>query len=131
MSRSERIETDACGISRRWSIAPHLARMLVRTNEFVRQAFSADGLRWPGLYILSGFRTVQRQAAVNPDNPNSLHLRCPALAVDLRVGDAPASTTPIELWAIVGQRFKLLGGRWGGDFPVPDPNHFDVSSVGL
>ena len=126
MPSSEPIENDLCGISRRWVLDPTLAGMLVRTEAWVERIFSAEGLRWPGLYIISGYRTAQQQAEINPDNPQSLHVRCPSLAVDLRVGDVPASVTPLDIWQIVGNAWRAQGGRWGGDFPKPDVNHFDL-----
>ena len=84
--------------------------------------FASEGLRWPGLWIISGFRTPSLQLELNPSVPNSFHTTCPSLAVDLRVADLPASTTP-EFWNFLGPIWKSLGGTWGGDFN--DPNHFD------
>ncbi len=125
---SERVAIgDDCGLSRRWRLEPTLAAMLGRLEARAQDAFSAEGLRWPGIFVISGYRSPQRQAQVNPDAPNSLHVRCPALAVDLRVGDLPASSTPLELWSFLGQLWKALGGRWGGDFTPRDPNHFDLA----
>jgi len=99
--------------------------MLVRTESYFEQVFSSEGLRWPGLYIISGHRTADEQREINPSNPNSLHVECPALAVDLRVGDVPASITPEEIWKGIGDVWAIQGGRWGGDFTPPDLNHFD------
>jgi len=127
--RSERIGSDACGLSRRWSLEPVLAGMLIATERQANQIFSSEGLGWPGLFIISGYRSPSLQFRVNPLNPSSLHTRCPSLAVDLRVADTPASVTPLALWAFVGDIWKRLGGRWGGDFPVPDPNHFSMPSI--
>lgn len=65
---------------------------------------------------------------LNPGEPPataSLHLRSPALAADLRVGNQPASLTPPTVWASLGSRWEQLGGRWGGRFTPPDYNHFD------
>jgi len=121
---------DACGLSRRWVLDPGLADMLVRLDGRARAIFSAEGLRWPGIFIISGHRTSARQARVNPTVPRSLHTQCPSLAADLRVGDAPASTTATEVWAFLGTLWKALGGRWGGDFrPEPDFNHFEALTV--
>jgi len=88
---------------------------------------AAEGVRWPGAYIISGYRTATEQEAVNPSEPLSLHRRCPALAVDLRVGDTPASLTPFDTWGELGAIWKNLGGGWGGDFAVPDLNHFFIA----
>ncbi len=124
---SERVrDGDDCGLSRRWRIHPLLARNLGTLDRRAADVFSAEGLRWPGVFVISGYRSAARQAAINPSAPQSLHTRCPALAVDLRVGDFPASTTPLDLWAVLGTIWKTLGGRWGGDFRPIDPNHFDL-----
>jgi len=129
-SRSEPVGTDSCSLSRRWLISPRLAHMVIRLEALASDLFSAEGLRWPGLYIISGYRSPEKQAHLNPLAPQSKHTRCPALAVDLRVGDLPASTTPLELWLFVGQLWKTLGGRWGGDFrPEPDNNHFEEITI--
>jgi len=99
--------------------------MLVQLDQRARETFAAEGLRWPGINIISGFRTQSQQAQVNPDVPDSLHTRCPSLAADLRVGDLPASTTPIDLWRFLGAIWQRQGGRWGGTFRTPDVNHFE------
>jgi hypothetical protein len=113
-------------------LAPRLAAMFVSLEQRASQIFSAEGLRWPGIYLISGFRSRARQVDVNPLVPTSLHTRCPSMAGDLRVGDTPASTTAVEVWAFLGAIWKALGGRWGGDFrPEPDLNHFEELSVGV
>ena len=127
---SGRIERDACGLSTRWVLDPGLAVMLVSLEGRAAAIFSAEGLRWPGLFIISGHRTSGQQAEVNPTVPQSLHTQCPSLAADLRVGDVPASTTATEVWAFLGTLWKAIGGRWGGDFrPKPDFNHFEKLTV--
>jgi len=108
-----------------------VADMLVRLNEWAADQFSAEGLRWPGIFIISGFRSGRFQAVINPLAPKSLHTRCPALAVDLRVGDIPASLTTVEVWSFLASRWGQMGGRWGGRFTPPDNNHFDVPSLDL
>jgi hypothetical protein len=113
---------DVCGLQRRWSIAPIVAQALLAMEEVARRDFAAQGLPWPGLYVISGYRSREHQAQVNPAVLSSFHTTCPALAVDLRVGDLPASTTA-EFWPYLGQIWKSLGGTWGGTFD--DPNHFD------
>ena len=121
---------DACSLSRRFILDPGLADMLVRLEGRAAAIFSAEGLRWPGIFVISGHRSAARQAEVNPTVPRSLHTQCPSLAADLRVGDTPASTTATEVWAFLGTLWKALGGRWGGDFrPKPDYNHFEALTV--
>jgi len=66
----------------------------------------------------------QAEAAVQ-----SRHLYCPALAVDLRVGNQPASLTPPTVWAALGVPWETMGGRWGGRFDPPDYNHFDIDPM--
>ena len=100
--------------------------MLVTLETLAREIFSAKGFHWPGVFIISGFRSARLQAVINPAAPKSLHTRCPSMAADLRVGDLPASTTPTEFWAFLGTLWKSMGGRWGGDFKTPDPNHFEM-----
>lgn len=100
------------------------------TNEAARQRIP---FAWPGLYIVSGYRTSTAQAFLNPNAPDSLHVRCPALAIDLRVGNIPGLEAGV-IWAWLGARWKMVGGRWGGNFiwqgsPLPNPsewNHFDL-----
>jgi len=128
---SERISRDSCSISRRWKIHPDLARMLIALQDMASDVFSSQGLRFPGLWIISGFRSPALQAQINPAAPDSLHTRCPSMAVDLRVGNLPASTTP-EFWPVLGTLWRSLGGRWGGDFrPNPDVNHFEMLAVSV
>jgi len=105
--------------------------MVVALDERAHAEFSTQGLRFPGLYIISGYRTPAAQAAVNPAAPNSLHTRCPALAVDLRVGDLPASVTDPVIWGGLGRWWNEMGGRWGGTFTPPDWNHFDLGTAGF
>jgi len=125
MASHSPVGTDACSIQRRWAIRALVADTAVGVESAAVQIFSAEGLRWPGLWIISGYRSERLQSQINPANPASLHSTCPSLAIDMRVGDVPASVTPYEQWAFVGTLWKARGGRWGGDFPVPDLNHFD------
>lgn len=131
---SERIEGagGSCQLARRWTLDPALARMLVALDERVRARVAAHGARWPGLWIISGHRNRPTAPALNPNQPpaeESWHLRCPALAADLRVGNAPASLTDPSVWALVGVEWEALGGRWGGRFKTPDWNHFDAPQL--
>ena len=103
--------------------------MLVTLEAEASQIFSSQGFRWPGLWIISGFRSRRLQSRINPSAEKSRHSFCPSLAADLRVGDLPASTTPTEFWAFLGTLWKAMGGRWGGDFRTPDVNHFDMGLV--
>lgn len=127
---SERLSTtDSCSLSRRWSIAPALADMLLSLEARAQEIFSAQGIRWPGLFIISGYRSARLQAELNPAAPLSLHRFCPSLAVNLRVADISASLTP-TFWPFLGTIWKAMGGRWGGDFrPEPDVNHFELPAV--
>ena len=100
--------------------------MLVALENRATEILSAEGFRGPDLYIISGYRSARLQSRVNPLAPRSRHTFCPSMAADLRVADLPASTTPFEFWAFLGQIWKAMGGRWGGHFSTPDPNHFDI-----
>jgi len=131
MGSSNRVGNDACSLARRWVLEPALAALLVRLDGMAATAFAAQGLRWPGLWIISGYRSAASQRALNPSVTKSFHTRCPSLAADLRVGDQPASITTQEIWAFLGTRWESLGGRWGGRFSPPDPNHFDLASLSI
>jgi len=87
---------------------------------------AAEGIRWPSLYIISGHRSKEAQKEANPTQPVSYHRNCPALAVDLRVGNVFASITPFDVWKFYAELFELEGVLWGGDpdFPILDVNHF-------
>ena len=129
--RSERVSDagGSCELARRWGLSPAFARMLLTLEEKVSSRVAANGARWPGLWIISGRRQAPVPSALNPDQPaaeESLHLACPALAADLRVGNQPASLTDPSVWALVGVEWETLGGRWGGRFNPPDWNHFDA-----
>ncbi len=83
---------------------------------------------FPPIYIISGHRTEAENARVG-GAPDSRHKDCPATAADLRVGPTPGfegAAGSLEIWQILGGWWKLHGGRWGGDFSTPDPNHFDL-----
>lgn len=127
--RVERISSDPCGLARRWLLDPQLATDLVRLDRWASERISTARVGWPGLFIISGHRTTPLVPALSPDAPaatQSLHLLCPSLAADLRVGNAPASFTPLELWTALGLQWERQGGRWGGRFEPSDPNHFDI-----
>jgi len=91
------------------------------------------GLPWQGfktmppLYIISGQRSEKHNKEIG-GAPASFHLRRPSLAADLRVGQIAGADSD-EIWAILGGWWRLHGGRWGGTFSDPDPNHFDIGGV--
>jgi len=129
-----RADADACLLSRRFLLAPALVQMVQNLDRWADREIARTGLRWPGLYVISGQRTAAVQAQVNPDAPASLHTRCPSVAVDLRLGTV-AGLPADSVWELLGGRWKLMGGRWGGDFsPGKDlfgvnrqeQNHFDL-----
>lgn len=137
--RSERVEDDPGGLVRRWDLDPSTACAVVALELEARCTLSPGGIRWPGLFVISGYRSRPVASALAPDQApaaQSLHMarrdgRPASLAVDLRVGNLPASTTPLEIWSALGSLWKRLvpGGRWGGDFDPPDVNHFDMGST--
>jgi len=126
MSLPERVGSDWCGLARRWTLAPKLAQDVVTLDEWATAELATAGIRWGGLYIISGRRTPQEQFKINPFAPNSLHVRCPSLAVDLRLVDRASTLTEAQTWAFLGQRWEFFGNRWGGRFKPPDINHFDL-----
>ncbi len=95
-------------------------------DQWAGQELAAQGVRWDGLYIISGHRDEGYQLILNPAAPRSLHTRCPSLAADLRVANQPATLTEIQTWFWLGQRWEFMGHRWGGRFRPPDLNHFDM-----
>jgi len=119
------IGNDACQLSNRWKLSPVLASMLVRLEQ--QASAELSGL-WPGLYVISGYRSPTHNADVGGVT-NSFHTRCPSLAVDLRVGSIRGLGSE-EVWTILGGMWRLMGGRWGGSFRSPDFNHFDIGGVG-
>jgi len=126
MSLPTRIGSDACDLALKWKIDDRLARMLVGLDLWAAERFKKVNIRWPGLFIISGYRSSERQATLNPEAPNSLHTRCPAMAADLRIANVAASISTEAQWQWLGAQWKIMGGRWGGDFSTPDLNHFDL-----
>lgn len=123
---NERITPDWCGLAERWTLDPRLAEDLLLLDQWSAAELSAEGVRWAGLYIISGYRSPSVQIIVNPSAPRSLHTYCPSLAADLRVANEPAFHTLIQTWYALGQRWEFMGHRWGGRFRPPDLNHFDL-----
>lgn len=82
--------------------------------------------RFPPLFIISGHRTASHNREVG-GAPDSRHVCSPSLAADLRMGRMEGFEKGAE-WDILGGWWKLnaIGGRWGGSFRDPDPNHFDL-----
>lgn len=142
--RSERVnEADPNGLAGRWGLDPILAAAVVDLEKWAVCEMAACGLRWPGIYVISGYRPdpVERQLGASPTTAaRSLHMVTrdgapAALAVDIRVGNIPASVTPLEFFGWLSRGWKIvtvgLGGRWGGDFQEPDINHFDLGNNSL
>jgi len=67
-----------CGLSGGWKLDPAFAARLVSLDRWAEERMADPGLSWPGLFIISGYRSTARQAELNPDAPDSLHTRCPA-----------------------------------------------------
>ena len=133
--RSERVASSTPeGVAGRWGIADRLALALHALDCRAAQLFEsqAGGLCWPGIWIISGYRTDPLEPSLNPGTSaaaSSFHMVRPALAADLRVGNAPASTTDPSVWAFLGQIWEQqFNVRWGGRFNPPDWNHFDLGN---
>jgi len=124
MSLPSRVGTDACEIERSWYVAPFLARNLVRMKAHFDRAFRPTGFPFPDIWIISGSRSPEHNREVG-GAPDSRHLRCPAEAVDLRIGNIQGLDS-LQVWQMLGGWWELNGGRWGGRFSTPDPNHFDL-----
>jgi len=119
-------------LQRRWTLDPTLVRLLQELDRWAAGRFAELGLRWFGISIISGYRSKARQARENPDAPDSLHTTCPALAVDLRMGNLRGVEAD-TVWEWLGAQWQVLGGRWGGGFTGGLPgvnrreqNHFDL-----
>ncbi len=124
MALPSRVGPEWCDLANRWNLDPTLASMLVRLENTAAQEFSRF---WPGLYIISGYRSPSHNADVG-GVPGSFHTRCPSLAADLRIGNV-AGVDTAEIWAILGGMWRLMGGKWGGTFTTPDLNHFDIGGA--
>lgn len=117
----ERIRA-GCDQPSRWGLDPTLWRMLSNMDIWASIAFEEADIPYPGLWLLSGFRTPEENYLVG-GVPDSRHMNCPATAADLRFGSVAGVSAP-AIWAWFGARWKWLGGRWGGEFG--DDNHFDL-----
>jgi len=125
----QRINGDACGLSRRWILSPILAEGLVQLQRRAQERFASTPFDWPGLWIIGGHRTFARQASLNPAVEDSLHTRCPSLAADLRVGTI-AGLPRTFLLDLAGEIWMTMGFRWGGTFSdFPNPAHFDIGRI--
>ena len=75
--------------------------------------------------ITSGLRTAERQQELIVSGLTTAVRSHPLTgrAVDLAFLGVPQA--PWEWFAAGGALWKTMGGRWGGDFGIPDPLHFD------
>jgi len=119
-----RIGTDECALARRWKLQPALASKLVALSNQWKREIEKGGLGAPDLYVVSGYRTLDHNREIGGAE-DSRHIRCPSEAVDLRVGNV-VGIDNLQVWQILGGMWRLRGGRWGGTFADPDPNHFDL-----
>lgn len=125
----EAIHGDACSLAGRWILSPILAGGLVLLERRAQERFASRSLSWPGLWIISGQRSLADQARLNPNVKDSLHVRCPALAADLRVGSL-AGFPRDALLDFAGGLWMAMGFRWGGLFrDFPNRAHFDIGRV--
>lgn len=116
--------TDPCDIITRWKVTPEVAAralLLARAAPF-------------SVSIISGYRSPERQReladAGRPAAPVDVsnHTRCPATALDWRVGVTVTDSVKAEF----GRAAVFAGFRWGGGSPVDengipsDWNHVDL-----
>lgn len=123
--------TDPCVLAPRWGISLELARKLVAASSDKDLPFS--------LSIISGFRTCEHQAELNPAlpccdsgrRPCSTHTTCPATGADLW----PSVAVTNAVKAHFGRAVVLAGLRWGGGSPKDqdgypvDWNHVDLGPI--
>lgn len=106
-------------------------------GDFVAEQLTPERVRGPDIWIISGYRSPQLQASINPSVTNSCHSTCPAVAADLRLGSFSFGREEANLWAILGGWWVTHTlGRWGGTFSFPgsrpgdinvrEMNHFDL-----
>jgi len=100
--------------------------MLIQLDQWAKRTLEAQGFSWAGLRVISGYRSTELQARLNPDAPNSRHRQCPATAADLRLGPHDFDVENNLIWDWLGAKWALMGGRWGGRFRTRDQNHFDL-----
>lgn len=128
---------DACALAQQWGLDQRLAENIVRLEAMAVQRFRVPGtaIQWPGLFVISGFRTEAENAVVG-GSTGSRHLRCPSLAIDLQMGSVEGVDS-VEVWQILGGMWEFNGwGRWGGRFSAPpgsvntrEMNHFDTGAL--
>jgi len=119
----ERVRTD-CNIVRRWKVDARLWQMVLSLDAWASTEFKKVGVPYPGIVLFSAFRTASHNRSVG-GVPNSRHLTCPSTAVDLQFGSVAGVSSP-QILGWLGARWISLGGRWGGTFAEPSPNHFDL-----
>lgn len=80
--------------------------------------------------VTSARRSVKRQLQLKPaaglykaDPATSRHVQ--GRAFDLAIAGFAWQEVPIRYWRWLGDVWKGVGGRWGGDFRRPDVIHFD------
>jgi len=119
----ERVRPD-CGIVRRWKLDARLWQKVLSLDAWASTEFERAGIAYPGLRLISGQRSPRENLQVGGVE-NSRHKACPSTAVDLTFGSVPGVSSPaISAW--LGAKWQSLGGRWGGTFTDPSPNHFDL-----
>jgi hypothetical protein len=128
-------QTDVCVLADRWKISIQLAVRLILLRSLAGRnpGFRGTAGEVPRLFIISGYRDPERQAQICREAPpgrpcahpdRSTHTSCPATGADLRIESGPP-----DAWALLGTIWtRELGGRWGGEFETPDPNHFDLGA---
>ncbi len=116
-----------CGLPMRLKLSATLWQMILSLDAWASAEFRNARpypIPYPGLWVVSGQRTARQNESVG-GAPDSRHKRCPSEAVDLRLGSVPGVSSPaISAW--LGAKWISLGGRWGGMFSDPSPNHFDT-----
>lgn len=119
------------------TVTPALGAAYLKVCQLFAAAFSgcflglSQGFRTPSAQTLLAARGLSKADGITTF---SYHQLFPSLALDFVVLDATAPDGWIAdgsdaRYRWVGNEFKKLGFKWGGDFPDPDWDHVEVDTT--
>lgn len=125
----------------RWGLHPEIALRLV----VISYMLEAAGI--PAPTIISGYRSAEKQKCllqnwtagriVNQDcSMPTVKPACRSTHTGQFMGAPSATGVDLKMSRTTQFYFKPLwllfnGARWGGDFAIPDPNHYDAPIIGV